>query len=62
MDYRGEIKVLLINHGDKAFEIHNGDRIAQFVLSEYAQIKWIPVDKLSETARGIGGFSSTGVK
>jgi len=60
-DYRNEIKVLLINHGDKAFEINNGDRIAQFVLSEYAQIKWIPVDKLSDTDRGQGGFGSTGV-
>jgi dUTP pyrophosphatase len=61
-DYRNEIKVLLINHGDKAFTVNNGDRIAQFVLSEYAQIKWVPVDKLSETSRGLGGFGSTGVK
>ena len=62
-DYRGLIKVILINHGDKPFEIKNGDRIAQLVLNKVEQINWIPVsskDELESTERGDGGFGSTG--
>ncbi|NLY47125.1 MAG: dUTP diphosphatase [Tissierella sp.] len=60
-DYRGEIKVILINLGDEPFLINNGDRIAQFVLSKYETIKFEPVEYLEETTRGEGGFGHTGV-
>ena len=62
-DYRGEIGVILINHGKKPFEVKNGDRIAQLVLNKVEQINWIPVNSLedlSKTERGLGGFGSTG--
>jgi dUTP pyrophosphatase len=59
-DYRGEVKVLLINHGDSAFEINSGDRIAQMVLAKHEQIDWELVASLSETNRGTGGYGSTG--
>lgn len=62
-DYRGLIKVILINHGDKPFEIKNGERIAQLVLNKVEQINWIPVvskDELEQSERGEGGFGSTG--
>jgi len=59
-DYRGEVKVLLINHGDTAFEIGRGERIAQMVIAPITQPDFIRVDSLSETARGAGGFGSTG--
>lgn len=61
-DYRGEIGVILINQGDKPFEIKKGDRIAQLVISRYEQIDWDPVDSLDETERGAGGFGHSGVK
>ena len=61
-DYRGEIKVILINHGDAAFEIERGMRIAQFVVAPVTQVAWQAVDDLDETARGSGGFGSTGTK
>lgn len=61
-DYRGEIKVLLINHGSTAFTIEHGDRIAQLVLAKHEPILWRPVDSLDQTSRGSGGFGSTGVK
>lgn len=60
-DYRGEIKMLLINLGDQPFEIKNGDRVAQLVVSRVEHIQWLCVDKLGETARGQGGFGSTGI-
>jgi len=60
-DYRGEVKVILINHGDEAFEIRRGDRIAQLVVSRYARVTWKPTGELSETERGEGGFGHTGV-
>jgi len=60
-DYRGEIKVLLINLGDKDFEIKKGDRIAQAVIAPVVQAKILEVDELSSTERGSGGFGSTGV-
>ncbi|MDR0273192.1 MAG: dUTP diphosphatase, partial [Clostridiales bacterium] len=60
-DYRGEIKVLLINHGPDAFEINRGDRIAQLILAKIEIIDFTETDELSDTPRGDGGFGSTGV-
>ena len=60
-DYRGEMKVILINLGDAPFEIRRGDRVAQLVLAPVVQGSWIEVEALDETARGAGGFGSTGV-
>ena len=60
-DYRGEVKVNLINHGTEPFVIRDGDRIAQFLLMAVPRVEACPVDTLDETARGTGGFGSTGV-
>ena len=60
-DYRGEIKVILINHGNEPFIIRNGDRIAQMVVCPIVQAKFEQVDELSDTERGSGGFGSTGI-
>ena len=60
-DYRGEIKVILINLGDKDFTINSGDRIAQMIVAPVTQASFIKVESLSETERGAGGFGSTGV-
>ena len=60
-DYRGEIKVILINHGNEPFVIRNGDRIAQMVVCPIVQAKFEQVDELNDTERGSGGFGSTGV-
>ncbi len=59
-DYRGELKVILINHGADAFEVRRGDRIAQLVLAPVTRASWLEADDLDETARGEGGFGSTG--
>ncbi len=59
-DYRGELKVILINLGTEPFAICRGDRIAQLVLAPVVQAGWVEVDKLDETVRGSGGFGSTG--
>ncbi len=59
-DYRGELKVIMINLGDAAFEIRRGDRVAQLVLAPVTTATWLKVDELDETARGEGGFGSTG--
>lgn len=59
-DYRGEIAVLLINHGSAPFPIRRGERIAQMVIAPVAQAELAPVAELSPTARGAGGFGSTG--
>ena len=59
-DYRGEIKVILINLGSEAFVIQRGDRIAQMVIAPVVQAQWSEVEGLDETARGAGGFGSTG--
>jgi dUTP pyrophosphatase len=59
-DYRGEIKVLLINFSDQVFVVEPGERIAQMVLAAHAQITWEEVTLLSETARGEGGYGHTG--
>ena len=62
-DYRGEIKVLLVNFGDKPFTVSRGDRIAQMVVTTYEYVSWRKVDKIEEdTVRGSGGFDSTGHK
>ena len=61
-DYRGEVKVLLINHGDKDFTITRGERIAQMVIAPITQPDFARVESLDDTARGEGGFGSTGVK
>ena len=60
-DYRGEVKVALINWGKEAFTIHDGDRIAQVVINRYEQADIEIVDEISETERGAGGFGHTGV-
>ncbi|MEH6683550.1 MAG: dUTP diphosphatase [Qipengyuania sp.] len=59
-DYRGELKVILINHGAGDFAIQRGDRIAQLVLAPVTQAAWEEVDELDTTTRGAGGFGSTG--
>ena len=59
-DYRGEVKVILVNHGEEDFTIRRGDRIAQLVIAPVVQAQWAEVDSLDETARGAGGFGSTG--
>ena len=59
-DYRGELKVIVINHGSEAFAIARGDRIAQLVLAPVTLASWSEVDELDETERGAGGFGSTG--
>ncbi|MEN9640338.1 MAG: hypothetical protein RLZZ262_2207, partial [Bacteroidota bacterium] len=59
-DYRGEIKVILINHGDSSFTINDGERIAQLVIATFTQAFWTPVENLDSTERGAGGFGSTG--
>lgn len=59
-DYRGEIKVILVNLSDKPFEITNGERICQMVLKKYERFAWEEVSSLSKTERGDGGFGHTG--
>jgi dUTP pyrophosphatase len=61
-DYRGEVQVILANLGTEAFTITRGMRIAQMVVASYARVEWNQVSELSETARGTGGFGSTGLK
>jgi len=59
-DYRGEVGVILINHGQEAFVIKRGERIAQMVIARHEQAAMVEVETLDETARGAGGFGSTG--
>ncbi len=61
-DYRGEVKIILINHGQESFLIQDQDRIAQLVLTPVVQAEFDLVETLSETLRGTGGFGSTGIK
>lgn len=61
-DYRGEIRVILINLSNEVYEVIDGDRIAQMVISSYVQAQWDEVEILSETRRGAGGFGHTGGK
>ncbi|MEL0232232.1 MAG: dUTP diphosphatase [Hyphomicrobiales bacterium] len=60
-DYRGEIKIILINHGQEDFIVKNGDRIAQMIISKYEQVELEEIEFLTETTRNDGGFGSTGV-
>lgn len=59
-DYRGEVRVMLINLGDEDFKINRGDRIAQLIIAPYTRIGWEVTETLPETVRGEGGFGSTG--
>lgn len=59
-DYRGELKIILINHGTESFEIVRGDRIAQLVIAPVTRASWLKVEELDATERGEGGFGSTG--
>lgn len=59
-DYRGEIKVILVNLSDQTFMINDGERIAQMVIAQHETAQWKVVDKLNETSRGAGGFGHTG--
>ncbi len=61
-DYRGEIKVLLVNLSNETFVINNGERIAQMVIAKHETIKWESVKSLEESERSTGGFGSTGTK
>lgn len=61
-DYRGEIGVILVNLSTEAFTVENGERVAQLVIAKHERAEWEEVAELSETARGAGGFGSTGVK
>lgn len=60
-DYRGEIKVLLINFSQEAFEIKTGDRIAQMIVAKHEKVDWEQVEVLNETSRGAGGYGHTGI-
>jgi dUTP pyrophosphatase len=60
-DYRGEIKVIAINHGTEYFSIERGERVAQLVIAPVARAEWQKVDSLEETMRGAGGFGHSGV-
>ena len=60
-DYRGEVGIILINLSQEPYTINNGDRIAQLVIASHEQAKWIEVNELSKTVRGINGFGSTGI-
>ena len=60
-DYRGEVKAILINHGDKVFVIARGHKIAQLVIARHEQAELVEMEALSESSRGAGGFGSTGM-
>ncbi len=61
-DYRGEVKVLLVNLSNENFTIENGERIAQMIIAAHEKVEWEQVETLEETVRGAGGFGHTGVK
>ena len=61
-DYRGDVGVILINHGQEAFTVAPGDRIAQLVVARFERFAWTPVESLEETPRGAGGFGHSGQK
>lgn len=60
-DYRGEVKVILVNYGEKPFRISHGDRIAQLVIAAYTEVKFVTASELEVSERGEKGFGSTGV-
>jgi dUTP pyrophosphatase len=59
-DYRGEVKILLINHGKEPFELRRGERVAQMVVAQFSAVELVEVDELDATERGMGGHGSTG--
>lgn len=59
-DYRGEIKIILVNLSSEPFTIHDGDRIAQMIIAQHAKAEWVPVNELNHSERGTGGFGHTG--
>ena len=61
-DYRGEIKVILVNLSNEDFIVENGERIAQMVIAKYERIEWAEAETLLDTSRGSGGFGSTGIR
>lgn len=61
-DYRGEVRVLLVNLSNEPFVVHNGERIAQLVVARHEVVEWQPTEQLDETARGAGGYGSTGTR
>ncbi len=61
-DYRGELRVILVNLSGEDFTVEKGERVAQIVLAAHAKIEWEEAEELEESARGTGGFGSTGVK
>jgi dUTP pyrophosphatase len=61
-DYRGEVKVILVNLSNEEFTVNDGERIAQMVIARHEQADWIEVEQLEESSRGEGGFGSTGKK
>lgn len=61
-DYRGELKVILVNLSSQEFTVNDGERIAQLVIARHEQAEWVEVEQLEESARGEGGFGSTGKK
>ncbi|MFD2248476.1 dUTP diphosphatase [Pontibacter ruber] len=61
-DYRGEIKVLLVNLSEQEFTVEDGERIAQMVVARYERVEWTEAETLSDTVRGAGGYGSTGTK
>jgi dUTP pyrophosphatase len=61
-DYRGEVKVILVNLSNEEFIINDGERVAQMVIARHEQAEWIEVEQLEESSRGEGGFGSTGKK
>ena len=61
-DYRGEVGVILVNLSNEVFVIENGERIAQMIIAKHERAQWVEVKELAETARGEGGFGSTGTK
>ena len=61
-DYRGEIKVILVNLSNEDFIVENGERIAQMVIAKYERIEWVEAETLLDTSRGSGGFGSTGTR
>lgn len=61
-DYRGEIKVILVNLSNEPFSVNPGERIAQMVVAKYEKVQWQTVEVLGESGRGEGGFGSTGIK
>ncbi len=60
-DYRGEVKVLLVNFSNQDFEVNTGDRIAQMVVARHEKVSWEQVEELNETTRGAGGYGHTGI-